>query len=188
MSLMTFMNKIMFKRQLLDVRSQKTQIMRDINKMTRTVTANQRAINQYKQSATNAIKSNWSIFGNGIAGQSMAMGMASDEFKCLFTSDGQTDWQAIQNDTSGTMRARYEKFAQIEAQMRADAQQMMQFQLSQLESEIEARTEMEVDALKDEQQDLETIKAGLDEQEQNLSAEIQELDKMSQDDNKSMWG
>lgn len=142
--------RIFAKQQKLTAQAKVSRINREIAKITKNIGRAERQANQQKRAAINSVKQQYSIFGQS----GIAAGLAnSAQFSSLF-KDGAMDYNVAQENKA--LYDEYNKMVQTQTMM---AQNALQQQLDAIEEQYEQFQEITLQAMKDEQADLEAEKA-----------------------------
>lgn len=166
--------KIFAKQQKLTAQSRVSSINRQIARKTKEIGRAEKQLNQWKRSQVNNVKTSNSIFSNN---SMFAQALAADGAFADILTNGKLD-----NNKITANRATYDQYVQAMETMKIDAQQQLQAQLDQIEQEYEWQHEMVVEALKDEQADLEAEKATAEAQVQ-LYEGVEQQEKQFADSN-----
>lgn len=143
--------KIFAKQQKLTAQAKVSRINREIAKITKNISRAERQANQQKRAATNDLKRQYSIFTTpNIQANVMASMKGRAEFAELFNEDGTMNYKN---------QALWQQFNEEVNMQKMAAQNDLQAQLDAIEEQYEQFQEIELQALKDEQADLEAEKA-----------------------------
>ncbi len=143
--------KIFAKQQKLTAQAKVSRINREITRITKNISRAERQANQQKRAATNSLKQEFSIFTTqNIQASVVASAKANPEMKDLFNEDGTMNYKN---------QALWQKFNEEVSTQKMIAQNELQRQLDEIEEQYEQFQEITLQALKDEQADLEAEKA-----------------------------
>ncbi len=149
--------KIFAQKMKLQAQSRCSQISRTIAKLTRNISRAEKAMAQSKRMEINYIKQSFSIFNQG---NLKALAMKNPDFAGLFTANG-----GINYEFAKANQAAYDEYNQYMQTTNMMAQSDMQAQLDMIEQKYEMLQEIEIEAMKEEQADLqaelETEKANI---------------------------
>ncbi len=145
--------KIYAKLGKLEAQNKVSRITRQIARMTKEIGRAEKQHNAMKRAAINDAKMmNNSVFG--MAGLMQMMPKDAD-FASIFKSDGSLDYAKAATDEG---KALYSSYQQWMTQQQTFAQNNLNHTLAMIEDQFDARYELEIQAMKDEQADLEIEK------------------------------
>lgn len=145
--------KIYAKLGKLEAQNKVSRITRQIARLTKQIGRAEKQFNSEKRAATNQAK----MMSNSVFSMSSMMQALPSEYASLFTDPtrGQLDMSKAGTDEFKTL---YAQFQQWQAGMQQLGQTQLNQTLAMIEDEFDARYEMEIQAMKDEQADLEVEK------------------------------
>lgn len=141
--------KIYAKLGKLEAQNKVSRITRQIARMTKEIGRAEKQMNQMKRAEINQVKQSYSIFSQSNIARNLA---ASPDFAKIFTN-GSLDYTKCQE-----MKPIYDQYQQALQSQTMMAQNDMQTALNYIEEKYEQYQETEIQAMKDEQADLEVEK------------------------------
>lgn len=141
--------KIYAKLGKLEAQNKVSRITRQIARMTKEIGRAEKQMNQMKRAELNQVKQSYSIFSQANIAKNLA---ANSDFAAIFTN-GSMDYTKCQEN-----KALYDKYQQALQSQTMQAQNDMQTALNYIEEKYEGYQETEIQAMKDEQADLEVEK------------------------------
>lgn len=141
--------KIYAKLGKLEAQNKVSRITRQIARMTKDISRAEKQMNQMKRAEVNQVKQSYSIFSQSNIARNLA---SNSTFAALF-KDGSMDYEA-----ANANKALYDKYNQALQTQTMMAQNDMQAALDAIEEKYEQYQEIEIQAMKDQQADMEIEK------------------------------
>ncbi len=158
------------------------QIARDIAKCVKQQRVKTKQINDLKRAASNEVRQQHATFLQSGSIFAMAKEKGGEAISGLFNADGSLNFENASKD-----QAAYTELQKFQQQYTLMAQNQMQKQLEEIESQAEAAMETEVESLKDYQADLEMEKTTLEAELEVYKATEEQEKKFHQENIKGMF-